>query len=349
MIDAAGLRAIGFADTPRWSPHVIDTVNERVQLVERDEAAFRAASFLDARSVTPETRRDVATWADLAAALPADARRDVQYIFHIGHVGSTLIARLLGELPSVFALREPMVLRGLAEMAKLHGLPESPWPPEALDDRIAIVTALLSRTFRPEQRALVKATSYVSDLAPKLVPPTARTLLLYAPPEAYLANILAGEASRAELHAFAPTRVQRLNRRVGEPRVRLWELDEAERAALGWACEMTSLRIAALALAERALWLEFDAFLADPASGLAQLAAFFGADAPPAQLQALAAGPIMGRYAKAPEHAYTPDLRRQVLAASLNENRAAIRRAMAWLERAAANDPLLAECLTGGG
>ncbi len=76
---------------------------------------YRAASFLDQRILTPNSERAEAGWAELA--LPAEARRDAQYIFHIGNVGSTLISRLLGELPDVFALREPLLLRDFAAAA----------------------------------------------------------------------------------------------------------------------------------------------------------------------------------------------------------------------------------------
>ena len=49
------------------------------------------------------------------------------------------------------------------------------------------------------------------------------------------------------------------------------------KAALGWACEMTSLERAASALpAGRVLWLDFDAFLADPASHFVAIAGHFG-------------------------------------------------------------------------
>ena len=36
-----------------------------------------------------------------------DMRSDARWIFHIGHVGSTLVSRLLGELDEVLAIREP--------------------------------------------------------------------------------------------------------------------------------------------------------------------------------------------------------------------------------------------------
>ena len=46
--------------------------------------------------------------------MDGDLRSDARWIFHIGHVGSTLVSRLLGELAGVLAIREPRLLRDLA-------------------------------------------------------------------------------------------------------------------------------------------------------------------------------------------------------------------------------------------
>ena len=49
------------------------------------------------------------------------------------------------------------------------------------------------------------------------------------------------------------------------------------KAALGWACEMTSLERAAATLPSgTVMWLDFDVFLADPARHFAAIAAHFG-------------------------------------------------------------------------
>src|SRR3546814_12964875 len=71
--------------------------------------------------------------------------------------------------------------------------PPSPWVDT--DGRLDTLTALLSRTFRPEQRAIVKATSFTSEIARRLIPPASTTLFLFATPAHYLENILAGENS----------------------------------------------------------------------------------------------------------------------------------------------------------
>ncbi|MEA3037809.1 MAG: hypothetical protein QOE79_322 [Sphingomonadales bacterium] len=323
------------AATPHWFPQRYDAASDSVLLVARSEADFRAAAFLDERSLAPGIPSHLVPWPTVAGAVPSDARRDIQYIFHLGHVGSTLISRLLGELPEVLALREPQILRDVAAC-----LEQGVWDAERLD----ALTALLSRTFRPEQRAMAKASSFVSEIAAELVPAGSRALLLFASAEAYLGNILGGPNSRQDVAATAADRLERLHRRTARNRWSLGDLSEGETVAMAWACEMTSLEQAADRLGEtRVTWLDFDTFLADPASRLGRLAEFFGLDASAAQ--ALATHPLMGRYSKAPEYEYDATLRDEVLAEARREHGAAIAEGLRWLERAARESHVVARCL----
>ena len=197
---------------------------------------------------------------------------------------------------------------------------------------------------------MVKATSSASELAAEVVTPGSRALLIFASPRSYFENILAGDVSRQELHQVSGSRLVRLERRLGERPANLWDLDEGPRAALGWACEMTSLMAAADALPGDAVkWCDFDAFLRAPADGLVALAEYFGCPFDPAEADRHASGPIMNRYSKGPEHAYSPRLREEVLAQSRRDNRAAIVAAMDWLSGAAARYPQIARALERSG
>src|SRR3546814_17403385 len=84
--------------SPEWFPHQIDLATDRVVLLRMSEADYRAASFLDQRALRPGAEMRAVEWKALSDDVPLDARRDAQYIFHIGNAGSTLISRLLGEL-----------------------------------------------------------------------------------------------------------------------------------------------------------------------------------------------------------------------------------------------------------
>lgn len=330
---------LSLSESPRWFPFEIDSASEAVALIEMDEAAYRAASFLDPRMLAPNPIFHRTNWPNLVAATPADTRADAHYIFHIGNVGSTLISRLLGELLEVFALREPMILRSFASMSR-------DWAAE----RTGTLNALLSRTYRSEQRAIVKATSFTSEIADLLLPADSRALFLFATPDHYLENILAGENSWQTLDALSPVRLARLQSRCPGLGLDLSKADDGIRAALGWACEMTSLEAAASKMPEGAvLWMDFDQFLTDPAIHFSDLAVHFGLSVSSQTADAICTGPLMSRYSKAMDYDYSPDLRRQILAQARREHAGKIAKAKDWLNSLASDYPVIAAAIRRAG
>ena len=316
--------ATNLAASPAWLPHSIDEPGDRLLFAHLTQNQYRAASFLDGRLLGPQVKTQWVPFAQVLGALPPP--RPLHAIFHIGHVGSTLLSRLLGELPGMFSLREPAALRTLAEY---QDTPEAWATPAEHAARLEACLTLWSRVWTPAQTALLKATSFASELAPALLArPGTRALLLTVRPETYLATILAQDGNRAEATALAPARLARLNRRLGHPAFRLAGLSEGERIAMGWACETASL---AAAHGPASLPLDFDTFLARPAETLAAAAAHLGAPPTTAEAERLVTGPLMSRYAKGPEHAYTPELRAQMLAQARAEHGGEIAKGLAWL------------------
>ena len=202
----------------------------------------------------------------------------------------------------------------------------------------------MSRSFRPGQCALVKATSFVSELAPLLVAPGVSTLFLYATPPNYIASILAGENSLKELAARNSPRSHRLRSKGIE--LTGFDRSDAHCAALAWACEMTSLESAAEEMSERrVLWADFDRMLEDMAGWIGRCAAEFGFVAPQDRIDDIIAGPLMRRYSKALEYDYSPSLRAELLADAASRHRRDIDAALAALSSAAKSAPLLARAL----
>jgi hypothetical protein len=312
-----------------WLVQALDPATGMVRVVRMDADAYRDASFLDDRMMQQPRDAHVVPWGEVRGAVSGDARRDARWIFHIGHVGSTLVARLLGEIEGVLSVREPRFLRDVAMVGDADR--------SDFTDR---AQALFSRTFREDEVALVKATSFVSEIADELVPSGERALLMYASPRNYIASILAGPNSVQELAALAPSRAQRMSGRVSLPQ----PANTAQAAAAAWACEMTALESAAERMGDRQIaWADFDAMLADMPAELERVAEFFGVAT--GEVEAIAAGPLMGRYSKATEYEYTPSLRRDLIAEADAANRADIDSALAMLQSAAENSPLLARAL----
>ena len=329
---------------PDLYPHSYDPMADALLFVEMTRAGFEAASFLDQRAITPQMRSQWVAGQPVDATMATVPRGEVGYIFHIGHVGSTLLSRMMGAHAEVHALREPATLRTLAQIAPELATAESMVAPDAFDRRLSSLVKLWARTYSPTQRSLVKATSFASELAPQLLaePQAQPSLAMFVKPEIYIASILGGENSRQELKALSQGRLRRLHRRLGADAWRLYELSEGERAAVSWACEMTALEAADGGCLS---WIDFETFLAHPEAGLTAAFAATGFTVDAAEVAAIVAGPLMQRYSKGPEHAYTPELRRQVLADARREHGPEIARGMAWLEAAAGAQPPIAAAL----
>ncbi len=304
-------------------------------MVKLDEAAYRAASFLDQRLLSGSYAQEVCAAALLEAA-GGRLRPRAHYIFHTGHVGSTLISRLIGAHEGFFSLREPALLRVLAGPAAAAAAPGLP-----------ATLALLGRTWRPAQRAVVKVTSFVSELAGSILAESepSSALFMFARPLAYLQCIFAGANSRLESRHLGPARLQRLQRRFGADWPGPDPGSEGEGIAMSWLCEMTALGAAAERFASRVLWVDFDAFLRDPVAGLRTVCQRLGARPAEQELEALVSGPLMQQYSKAPEHAYDAALRRELLECADREHAAEIRRGLDWLHALARRQPLVAAVL----
>jgi hypothetical protein len=325
------LTAEEIARSPAWYP--LETLpSGEVRLVQLEEAAYLEASFLDQR-ILALGYNQASCRAALLEAAAARLTPGAHYIFHTGHVGSTLISRLLGAHPGIFALREPALLREFAAAGR---------PRSALTLRT--VQALLSRTWRAGDRVLIKATSFVSELAATILGGAERptAICVYASPLAYLRGILAGPNSRLECQQLALVRRERLSRRFRDsgwcPELR----SEGETIAMSWLCEMSALEAAARRCRSQVLWVDFDAFLGEVAAGLSAMLRALGVTPCVAALEAIVSGPVLRQYSKAPQHAYDAALRRELLESADREHAVEIRRGMAWLEAASARDAAIA-------
>lgn len=315
-----------------WLAQALDPAAGLVRLIAMDRESYRAASFLDDRMLQQPVDAQVVPWPQVQSAMNGEFRTDARWIFHIGHVGSTLLSRLLGEIPRVLAIREPRFLRDIASM-----------PEDLRQPRFEPASKLMSRSFADDELACVKATSFVSEIAPELVAAGERTLFMYAAPRNYIASILAGENSVKELRMLAPVRAGRMAERVTGLAA---HGTDAQLAAAAWACEMTSLESAADRMPDRSIaWLDFDRMLANVPNALARAAEHFSFAADEAQLTEIATGPLMTRYSKAMEYEYSPGLRHELIGEAEARHQGDIETALAMLRGAAEKSPLLARAI----
>jgi hypothetical protein len=347
---AGGAFREALAASPALYPLALDPRADAVKLVRLTATDYAAASFLDARMLPPGAASAWAPWAAVrhaAAGLPERCH----FIFHISHVGSTLLSRLLGQHPALFGLREPAVLRTLADAHLALEGPAGPWGRAEFGERLGVFLALWSRTFEGGQTAVVKATSFVCEMAEHLLERVAdsRTIFMYVPPETFLPALLGGAIS--DVTGAAEKRLFRLHRRLGTEPWRLADLSAGATVAMSWLSEMLALHAAAARFPARVLWLDFDRFLAAPEGGLVAALRHLGAGDGDAAARAILAGPIMGQYAKAPAHRFDARVRERLLREGAEQHASEVRKGLDWLGRAAAAFPAaraVVEAAVGG-
>jgi hypothetical protein len=312
--------------TPTRYPVALDADWGHVHFVRLDEVGYRDASFLDERLLERAGPGYWVAWTELMQALPPPTR-ECDFIFHIGHVGSTLVSRLLDQSPLIFGLREPAILRTLA-WAELDGLDSA-----TLAEKTSIFLQLWSRTWCRKQKALVKATSFAAEIAPLLMGlhTTSRAVLMYVSPSVYIASILASDASRAESRFNAPKRLSRLHRRLGLEAWRLSDMTEGETIAMSWISEMLSLVQSADLFPRRVMWLDFENYLLDPEAQLSASLKHLHGEAPPGDIAAMISSPVLGRYSKSPDFPYDAALRKKILGQAEKAHAFQIRQGMNWL------------------
>ena len=333
------------AGSPDVYPQQLDLARSCTLLVAIDRALYRSASFLDDRVLTPGVS---GSWVSTALLEQATQRlaapRPLHLILHTGHVGSTLLSRLLEELGGSLVLREPLPLRTLAEAQDRLIVHK---PCGSATDLVTLVDLFLrlwSRGYADTRQCIVKSTSSASRLASLLLErrPEMQAVYLCLLPEPYLATLLAGDNSLLDLRGHAEERAQRIRSLGAELTAPLQEMSPGMLAALGWLAESYTRHAVVSGFPSRILSLDFEELLADMPSTLGRVADHLNINADQRQIEVVASGGTMQRYSKAPEHAYSPALRTDILRDSRQRNAAEIRTGLQWLETMTRTHPQLA-------
>lgn len=302
----------------------LNPADDTVLLVELRSEQLENHSFLDDRIFHPEMAFEWVPWGDFESEVSQLAAAAPSYIFHIGHCGSTLLSRLVAAATGTQALREPLPLR-LFAANQVESVID--WLDEGETSRR--LSLFENAWARGEAATAVKATSMCTNLL-NFVDSDAGIVFIYQPAETHLAVILAGENAMQDLAGFGRNRHMRLAA-MTDDLPPLEGMSVGELAAMTWLAEVST---ASLALTKReALRLNFDEFLQRPGELLASSCEALGFETDRERCEAAVGGPIMRTYSKAPEHAYGPKLRDDIIADSKRRNAEEIAKGMQLIER----------------
>ena len=329
------------ATSPELYLHQINRTADNGLVIEADPEFYRQAIFLDQRALSADS---AGLWLPLerirsvvlgAASEPPKAH----FIFHIGHCGSTLCSKLLAEAGGVLGLREPLILRTLSETWPDREAATSSASTGKIELELEFCYRLLARTFAPDDVAMIKATSFTSNLATPLLAMNSnnRALLLAMSAPAYIAIMLGAQAYAVDLRGFAKNRYRSLQNFLGTLDFELDQLALGELAGLAWLVELMKLEVIIDACPQQTLFQDFDAFLTDTRGCLQSMMAFFGLANDPSTLDRLINSPVRGRYSKAPQYRFDATARRLRIEAAGTKAGPEIKQGLAFIEGLANN------------
>lgn len=313
-----------------------------------DAASYAASPFLDRRIVRPDPAITATLpWQQLLNFGTLCTQQPTRWIFHISHVGSTLLSRALGTHPAVLSVREPVLLRWLAhQRAALH-LPESRVDQTTWERSLAAAVGLVGRPLRERTHVVVKATSYCNVMAREIMQlqPASRAVGVYCDLDNFLAGILKGRGGFVDIIEMAPVRLRRLHRLLGEESWRLAAMSPAEQAAMTWTCELLSLWDAQRWNPDRFTWLNFDSWANQEAETMHCLASALAVDWDEGHFGALQKSGILHRYSKNAQREYGPAHRLAEIAEVKVREAHALKQGLDWFDQCCQRHPVVARAI----
>jgi hypothetical protein len=340
---ALDVTADDIARNPAWHLYDIDMQRGELHFVEATPETFRVSAFLDNRIAYTGDRLHgfpLEAVARAVAAQPAP-KHDPAFLFHSSFCCSSLLARSLQLEGRVLVLREPWVLRRIADLKRgvqAHGQAWHPQGPQLLD----LALRLLAKTWQPSESVLIKPTHVAHNLAAETLElrPRAKGLLLHSDLETFLvSNLKKTEDTKQK----TPALLQLFEHDVGYaqrfPRLALDRLDYMQSLVAIWHAQMLKFQeLLASAAGERLRSLDSARLLAEPAATVQAAAGFLELPLTAADTEAAVAGPVWNTHAKDPFSAYDSGRReaenRDVGARHGEEIRVALRWAEALFRQA---------------
>ncbi len=338
---------IDLLDNPDWFLYHFE--GDRAYFVPMSRQAFHDSIFCDSRIQTVSSKILPVKLDPLMHAFETQGRRGrpVSLLYHMAHVGSTLLSRGL-DLPGVNVVyREPQALRQLGVWKATGDTQGAQGHSAAALLRLAM--HMFSKPCGDGEKVIVKANVPVNFLISDLrkTVPDARAIVLYSGLEDYVLALHKSEEHR-----------QWVGRIIGELAPGWAQLSGIEPAALGklslpqaiaciWLAQV-GLFVEAVAATEHCRSLDSESLFSRPGEVLAAAFDHFGHPVSAPQLEAVVRGGVFSRHAKNPGVAYDNEVRRAEKRALASRFEREVEAARQWVETHRGRFPVpVAGSLTG--
>ena len=278
--------------------------------VRMDRDAYHNSIFCDQRILA--TSRDIVRidCSRLHSYLSGRPRCEsgLNYIFHIAHCGSTLLARALDIKEDNIVYREPAVLRQLGAEAA-SGFYRTT-PPARWQRRLELSVALLKRSYALDAPVIVKANVPVNFMTQALLEngPDNRALLLYSNLENYLLAVLKSANHRSWVAAICTELGPAIEAVTGIAAEQRQGLSIPEAAASLWMAQMAIFGQIAKAHSD-VRTLDAEVFYGNPENTLQKCFEFVGQPIDGSAINEIVKSELFTRYSKDPRQSYDNETR----------------------------------------
>ena len=302
--------------TCTFYPVRVDLCRRVIWFAEVERETYRQAGFLSPRQARMGEARygfnlDDVLLHDLGLAIGGGSSH---YIFISAFCCSTLLARLLDEVPNSLVLREPTILGQLAMMRYGPGTPEANAERERdWQTWAGLGQRLLTRTFEPSQTVIVKAADVCNTMGDVILEHDSRSkgVLLSVGLRTFILSVLKLEDRKKWTRRRAAFWHKTLTLFPALNGVNVAELDDAKKAAYIWLVTGTLWdRFRKQADSERLLLMDGEEVSENPARALRDVTGFFGLPLEESRLQEVLTNPVLNHHAKFTGRAYDAATRR---------------------------------------
>lgn len=301
-----------------------------------DELMLDRSPFIDIRF---EPLAKAQFWVNTAELFALESRHDVvrpqpAFIFHHAFVCSTLLARCLNQSDAFFSLKEPWILRRLADHKRGNAnLAASPrWREWFCSD-----VQLLCRDFSTGRTPVIKATNVANNLLTEVLRfmPGCPVLYLYCDLESFLiSNLKKLDDTRQKIPSLAQAVLgdgDFLQKHADLPD--LARLNFLQVCGLYWLVSLYNFRDAMREHPDaRARTLDAADFLGDPARNLGLVSRHFGHETDAAEIQGMVDARVMRTNAKDQAAPYGIEQRQAEMDRIRSRHEREVRDAMTWIE-----------------
>jgi len=255
------------------------------------------------------------------------------FIFHHAFVCSTLLARCLNQIDAFFSLKEPWILRRLADLKRAHGLKI---PPEQWQAMFTSYLGLLAKNYQTGRTPVIKVTNVANNLLTDVIKyfPEQKILYLYSDLQSFLvSNLKKPPETRKKMPGLALSFLI-----DGDFAHRFPQYSDVNRLSFLQVCALIWLvnlynfkRGVEKTNQSNVRTLEMNDFLGDMGESLKNLSSFYAHQATAGEIDTMMDPKITATDAKHQDIAYTRQSKQREVKQVLGKHGAAIDKTLNWI------------------